>query len=67
MQIIAEQRGVSLSYTLPKPVVKLMRRWAIVSYLSITHNSVPYCGGGLKSVTINFGASLLDCLHGAMG
>ena len=33
--------------------------------LSITHNSVPVLWrSGLKCVTFNFGASLLDCVYG---
>jgi hypothetical protein len=35
--------------------------------LSITHNSIPCSKVGLKSVTINFGASLMDFLHGVSG
>jgi len=33
--------------------------------LSITHNSSRLAEVGLKSVTINFGAGLMDFLHGA--
>jgi hypothetical protein len=35
--------------------------------LSITHNSSRLAEVCLKSVTINFGASLMDFLHGASG
>jgi hypothetical protein len=36
-------------------------------FLSITHNSSRLAEVCLKSVTINFGASLMDFLHGASG